>query len=215
MDTDSTGGKAPDPEPKRDETFPKEIRLKYDVQPINDLAHAINEHKNAQQVRKNSKDGVEERQATAQEKATRIGRTSMYVSCALGGLTILALIINAWAVHQATRAADAADSTVSIYRTNLQWDSAKNAKATFTDSVRFQKQFDLNKKTADSQIRTMQGTLAETKREFKKLNEPYLQFDFKGIDSPIIGRNPTIFFDIENLGKYAVQIVQTKSSSGI
>ena len=214
MDTGSADSKAPYPTPDKPEPFPKEITLKYDVTPINNLIHAINEHNNAQQIGNNGGDGIGDGQPHPQHEANRISRISMYVSCALGGFTIVALLLNAWAVHEATRAADAADSTVSIYRASMKWDSTKDAKASFADSVRFQKQFDLNKNTADSQIRIMQGTLAETRKQFGIEKMPYLQMTHPTMDTLEEGRPFTITFTIENFGNYPAKILDYRMMGG-
>src|SRR5580693_5766667 len=100
MDADNTPHKADDAQPEKKEPFPKSIKLEYETDPLIDLANAINQQTNSQQIEKNSPDSVGERQIKAQEKGNGIAKRGLYISAILGGFTIVAIIISAKALNE-------------------------------------------------------------------------------------------------------------------
>ena len=110
----------------------------------------------------------------------------------------------------AIKAADAAIKADSIYIATLKWDSTKNAQASVSDSLKYVKRFNLDSTSFQGQIKTMKGTLGETKNEFAIENRPYLQITHPRMDTFAIGRPMKIKYNIENLGGYPAKILAYK-----
>jgi hypothetical protein len=91
--------------------------------------------------------------------------------------------------------------------------ATENMKSSSEDA---QKRFRVDSSSSEAQEKTMAGTLSETKREFKKLNEPYLLIS---VDSSFytfidVTDNFMTKSQLENLKEFPAQLINISSSVG-
>lgn len=95
-------------------------------------------------------------------------------------LTIGTLLLFWDATHQteaSKTAAEAATRAETLTERAFERDSIKNIQTSYTDSVKFQKQFDLAAKSSQEQI----TAITETQKQFELENKPYIQImEYRG-----------------------------------
>jgi len=189
---------------------PQPIRLDYDTTPLINLANAINQQTNNQQVANNDPDSPARKQAEAQEQGNRIARRSLYINAIIGGIAIVALWLSGQALRETAKASKAAEIADSLTRVALLRDSVRNIQSSIDDSIKFIKRFELDRKSADGQISTMKGTLAETKKQFEATNEPYVQIGNIAVRSFNINSPISISYTLTNLNNYPLKILELR-----
>jgi hypothetical protein len=147
-------------------------------------------------------------------RANQIGNRMFWATVVSGGIGF-GLLIATFFVWKATQ------GSVDVANTALSDEHRKDSLARITDSITLRRQdsmfqvnrldvqnrFRLDSNSTADQIKVLKGTLAETKREFKASNEPYLNITEARMifrDSPIaIG----ISYQLENLKPLPAQII--------
>lgn len=157
---------------------------------------------------------------TPAKTANRISRFAIAVNIVLIGLTFLLFRKTTQSTDAAIRSANAAESTYREQKFNdsslrardsIKYiiDTAAQANKARNDSAIEVKRFDLQNKSIQAQIKSLQ----ETNREFQVENEPFLQLTVEGVQNFAIGGLLDVTVKIDNLGKYPAMIILDKSFS--
>ncbi|HEY4831956.1 MAG TPA: hypothetical protein VIH61_05280 [Waddliaceae bacterium] len=153
MSTEKTEDQANNADKNKRNCFPKEISLRYDTEPINELTHAINQQTANQEQEKSNPQSLANRQAKAQERANDIYRKSLYVNTFIFLATLGIFWFTIRSANAAKEAADAAKGAVDQYKraNDFTESNAKSAESTnriFLD--RATKSADAAKESADA-----------------------------------------------------------------
>jgi hypothetical protein len=116
MGTDNTPDQTGNPKPDKGDRLPREMALIYDTEPIVNLTKAINQQTTSEQQQNNDSGNIAREQIAEQKRANHISKKTAFISAVLTAITIGVFIWNIFGVNAATRAANAADSTVKLTR---------------------------------------------------------------------------------------------------